>query len=451
MALCACRGPEVTTRNGDGAAGGPPDSFAFRPAEAGGDQPGPASCAFQAFAAERLPLDLVVLVDASGSMAEPVAGGSRTKWQMAQEALAAFVRDPASAGLGVGLQFFPLAGPGTPCQSAADCGFADAGPAGACQQRQACVTPGQPPGLVCSGGASCGGNGTCQPLGTCAATGNACATVGTACPGGVAGDVCRFEPFTCHQTQAACTADRYSRLAADVAELPAAAPGLVRLLAMRGAGGLTPMAEGVIGTLTHLRARLVAMPRRRAALVLATDGLPSGCSDRDIPLVGDAIFAARNGSPGVPTHVIGVLDDAALAEGRAALGELAAAGGSGAPVILSPAGDLTHKLLAALSQIRGDALPCEYTIPRDRAGAIDFDRVNVHLSVAAAPSVDEDIPYVGEAARCHASRGGWHYDVDPATGAPTRIITCPATCTRIKSLPDAKVDLRFGCKTVVIP
>src|SRR5204863_7497429 len=80
------------------------------------------SCAFQSFAAERLPLDLVILVDASGSMADPVAGAGRSKWQMAQEALASFVRDPGSAGLGLGLQFFPLVGAGTPCAAPTDCG-----------------------------------------------------------------------------------------------------------------------------------------------------------------------------------------------------------------------------------------------------------------------------------------------------------------------------------------
>ena len=39
------------------------------------------------------PLDLLVLVDASGSMGDPVAGTTRTKWELAGDALSAFVQD----------------------------------------------------------------------------------------------------------------------------------------------------------------------------------------------------------------------------------------------------------------------------------------------------------------------------------------------------------------------
>src|SRR5205814_1654232 len=125
----------------------------FAGAEAGAvERPGEA-CAFQSFAAERLPLDLVVLVDASGSMADPVEGAGRSKWQMAQEALSSFIRDPGSAGLGLGLQFFPLVGGGTPCAAATDCGYP--GPqAGVCGQRQLCLAGGRADGdVVCGAGA----------------------------------------------------------------------------------------------------------------------------------------------------------------------------------------------------------------------------------------------------------------------------------------------------------
>jgi len=267
------------------------------------------------------------------------------------------------------------------------------------------------------------------------------ATVGGPCPGGMAGDTCRMEGTTCLFAMPICMADAYGRLATAVADLPAGAPALIRMLAQRRPGGVTPMAEAVVGTLTHLRARLQAMPRRRAALILATDGLPAGCSDRDIPLVGDAIWTARNTAPEVPTYVIGVLDAADLEAGRAALTELARAGGSGAPFILTPAGDLTQRLQAALAQIRGDALPCAYTIPKDRAGAIDWGRVNVAWKTGSGT---ENIPYVARAQACDATRGGWYYDVDPASGTPTQVIVCPASCARIKGQASGEVTLRFG-------
>src|SRR5262245_24659039 len=95
LALAACQGPKVTSAGSGGRDGAP--GFGFDPTDAGAAErsgPGGAggqSCAYQSFAAERLPLDLVVLVDASGSMADPVAGAGQTKWQMAQEALSSFV------------------------------------------------------------------------------------------------------------------------------------------------------------------------------------------------------------------------------------------------------------------------------------------------------------------------------------------------------------------------
>jgi hypothetical protein len=245
----------------------------------------------------------------------------------------------------------------------------------------------------------------------------------------------------------ACAAEAYGQLAVAVADLPAGGPAVVRMLDMRRPGGVTPMAEAVTGTLGQLRARLGAMPRRRAALVLATDGLPSGCSERDIPLVGDAIWTARNTAPAVPTYVIGVLDPTDLEAGRAALTELAGAGGSGTPFILSPAGDLTQRLQAALSQIRGDALPCAYTIPRDRVAAIDFGKVNVAWKAGTAT---ENIPYVGAVEKCDAARGGWYYDVDPAGGTPTQVLICPASCARLKGEANGQVEVRFGCKTIAI-
>jgi hypothetical protein len=70
----------------------------------------PASCARETHRAEQVPLDLLLLVDVSSSMANPIAGGSESKWQVAEATLRAFLGDPATAspGLSIGLQFFPL-------------------------------------------------------------------------------------------------------------------------------------------------------------------------------------------------------------------------------------------------------------------------------------------------------------------------------------------------------
>jgi hypothetical protein len=428
-----------------------PDGFVFSVPDAAAGQP-PAgdggSCAFQSFTGKRAPVDLLVLADASSSMADKVTGGTRSKWLSSHDALVAFARDPGSAGLGLGLQFFPLAGNGTACASSSDCGLGLA-----CEQRRVCLTPGMPPGDAPGCGplgpfTLCPSTSTCSPIGSCSMTGLDCGNIGAACPGGLAGDTCQPQPLTCQSAADVCTPASYQNLAAPIADLPGAALAFVRTLSMRRPGGATPMSEGVIGSLNHLHARLTAMPGRRAALIVATDGVPSGCSNQDIPAIADAIYtAAHSFSPPIPTYVIGVLDDMTLDLGKSGLGELARAGGTGTPFIISPTDDLSAKLLAALGQIRGDVLPCDYAIPEEKKGSLDFGQVNVHFAGAMG---DEDLGYVARQDRCDA-RGGWYYDVDPALGGtPSRVVTCPGTCSRLKAEAGGKVELRFGCKTLVI-
>lgn len=62
----------------------------------------PAGCATESASAEVLPLDLYILLDRSGSMAY------QNKWLDVTNALRGFVYEPASYGIGVGLQYLPL-------------------------------------------------------------------------------------------------------------------------------------------------------------------------------------------------------------------------------------------------------------------------------------------------------------------------------------------------------
>jgi len=99
--------PAPETAGGLGAAG--PSSSATgqggEPELDAGDKDGPidedAACAKSSAEAKLLPLDMVILLDRSGSMAQD------NKWVGATAAIETFVNDPASAGIGVGLEFFP--------------------------------------------------------------------------------------------------------------------------------------------------------------------------------------------------------------------------------------------------------------------------------------------------------------------------------------------------------
>jgi hypothetical protein len=97
-----------STSSAPGQAGSPPVIFI----DAGSGRPtngadGSAVCAAEVHEAEALKLDLLVLMDGSGSMKDDVDGGRR-KWDLLVDALHEFVDAPESAGIGVGLTYFGI-------------------------------------------------------------------------------------------------------------------------------------------------------------------------------------------------------------------------------------------------------------------------------------------------------------------------------------------------------
>jgi hypothetical protein len=96
--------------------------------------------------------------------------------------------------------------------------------------------------------------------------------------------------------------------------------------------------------------------------------------------------------------------------------------------------------------IRSAKLACEWRIPPPPAGT-SFDPKAVNLNYragdAAAPRT---IPKVQSAGACDES-GGWYYDDD---AAPTKMLSCPSTCAELESDPAGSVEIAFGCETVVV-
>ena len=163
-----------------------------------------------------MPLDVLLLVDASSSMSEPIEGVS--KWNRVRDSLLAFMKDPGSAGLGIGLQYLPLPGPGTPCNGEADCGYPFGGLSPpACAPTKVCAGPGADPTMglrQCEGRypAKCPTGQTCVAAGRCKVSHMDCTNVGQACPGG-AGDVCTALGLTCQEAdEADCKAVTYENL-----------------------------------------------------------------------------------------------------------------------------------------------------------------------------------------------------------------------------------------------
>ena len=79
----------------------------------GGDLTDGGACAATSTKGQLTPLDLMIMLDQSGSMKETPTG-TISKWSAVVQGLSAFVNDPAASGIGVGLQYFgqPKAGGG---------------------------------------------------------------------------------------------------------------------------------------------------------------------------------------------------------------------------------------------------------------------------------------------------------------------------------------------------
>jgi hypothetical protein len=445
---------------GNGNAGGPgggsnggitlPDAAAPNP-----DTPpaAPMACAEEAHKAEAVPLDLLLLVDTSGSMDTRV--GMASKWELAQGALTSFVRDQRSAGLGIGLQYFPNP---KQCQAAADCGLSLVS---RCQGRTRCVDANGVPGVACLTnvifGTSCPVGSTCASMGVCSGSLTDCMNVGQPCPmtGGVSGGTCEASAKYCTSSSSLveCDAVNYETPAVTIATLPGNQMPLLRALRDKSPSGGTPMRAGVEGSLKQLRAHLAQNPGRKGVLVLASDGLPSctPATTHGIPAIAELLAMANTGTPAISTYVIGVFAQNEVAMAQPQLDSLAMSGGTGQSFVVTANDDLTMKLQEALNAIRGAALSCEFNIPAPPSGSIDYAKVNVRYT--APGGAREDVAYVRTMAACDPTRGGWYYDVDPAMGKPTRVLVCPSTCQRFKqdgSAGSAKVDLVFGCATRTI-
>jgi hypothetical protein len=340
-----------------GGGGGPGFTFATPDGSAGPKIDPDAGCGAESAQAMRVELDLLLLVDVSSSMANLVAGGRQSKWQIAHDAVLAFLHAQTSAGLNVGLQFFPLG--------------------------------------------------------------------------------------------ASCALPDYEKLAVPFGPLPASVPALTAALDRQDVrmNFGTPTGAAMIGVLESLRAYEAAHPGHRGVVLMVTDGEPTVCTPISIPDISIPIAAAAQMTPPIPTYVIGVFTPAELTRVNDTVGKLAMAGGTNA-FVLSAVADLPMRLADALNEVRNVAIPCEFNLPMPRTQKLDYGRVNVHLQRSAG---SEDLPYVGSADHCSPSLGGWYYDVDPATGGvPTRVRVCDNICSTFKADPDTRVDLVFGCATVVI-
>ena len=98
----------------------------------------------------------------------------------------------------------------------------------------------------------------------------------------------------------------------------------------------------------------------------------------------------------------------------------------------------------AKSVTQTSALACDWEIPPPPMGET-FSPTKTNVQITLEGKAEQLLKAPG-ASEC-GEREGWHYD-DPAS--PKRVVACPTSCRRIQAATEAKVDLLFGCETVVL-
>jgi hypothetical protein len=397
-------------------------------------------CAGETIKGELIPLDMYVMFDTSYSMVDP----DPTKWLAVTQALTSFLLDPGSAGLGVGIQYFPLQTPGVPdqCTASADCG-----PGGICALKTCDGT-----GFVipCNTTADCqAGEGNCVDLGVdcldntqfCLPPGNTCSPVRGGCVR-VAGSYC--------SNYFSCTTADYATPAVEIAQLPGASSNLINSLNARTPSGSTPTAPALSGGIQHAQAWAQQNAGHRVVVLLATDGLPTECDPQDIPQIAQIAAAGLNGTPSISTFVVGVFAPDEASQAQANLDTIAASGGTMRAFVIDASQNVTAQFLDALNAIRGSSVACEFHVPMPLdGGELDYGKVNMVYTTSSGQK--STLYYVGNQAGCDPQDGGWYYDADPSSGAvPTKMIVCDTNCGVFKTT-GGELDVKMGCETVIAP
>ena len=308
------------------------------------------ACATQSAKAELAPLDILLILDTSSSMDY---GG---KWTSVKLALRSFINNPAAAGLGLGVQYYPLR---------AQCNRAD-----------------------------------------------------------------------------------YEAPAVPIQVLPIGAMDISASLAIQQMSGGTPMVPALEGVFAYLKKWSSANPTHKVVLVLASDGAPDDSCIAPSPdgrtnSLANATLTAQEAYQSdakISTFVIGVGSETMV------LQQIATAGG-GKALFVDTSSDIQGAFLAALTEIRGNALSCQFPIPNAGEMTLDYDRVNV-VYTPADNAPQQPLVYVGTADKCaNAPGNGWYYD-NPA--APLKVVLCHDACTNATSSSTGRIDVIFGCKTNIL-
>jgi hypothetical protein len=194
----------------------------------------------------------------------------------------------------------------------------------------------------------------------------------------------------------------------------------------------TPTEPALKGAIAHARSWQTGHADHKVVVLLVTDGEPTECNST-VQSVTQVAAEGFSGTSSIPTYVLG------LGLSLTNLHTIAMAGGTGQAFIVDP--NSGTALSQAMNQIRGAALPCDYALPKNTN---DPKKVNIDFTPQGGTTTR--LVYVGDAASCDPTKGGWYYD-NPQM--PSRLIVCSQTCDTFKKDPNGRVDVVLGCGTVI--
>lgn len=361
-------------------------------------------CAGEVSKANLTPVNMFIQFDRSTSMLD------QNKWEQASKALTAFFQDPEGDGLKVALRFFPADNPVAGCKGA----------------------------LMFGGGQQFGGQ---QFGGQQQGTGGG----GPGSPG-AAGAGSTGAAVTCLASACEAPLVPLGPLLRDPAPTDAQEAKLVQAVVdsapdMDGGGG-TPLLPALQGALDWAKKNQAATPGEKTVIVLVTDGEPSVCCENASGFACPAAHldeitavAAEGNSLGIQTYVIGI---AGASERQ--VNAIAEAGGTREAYFAGNAATAQQDLVEALKAIRGNALECQFEVPRpDGNQVLDPGQVNIQFTNNAGTPES-----LKKATSCETG-GDWVYDNETN---PKSISLCDATCTRITNEPNAQLEIKLGCATV---
>lgn len=234
-----------------------------------------------------------------------------------------------------------------------------------------------------------------------------------------------------------------------LAPIASALPTLnAALMAIVPAGG-TPTHDAMTAAYKQLEGAQI--PGNKY-LVLATDGQATFCAGCDLfctsaematdndNLIAEVSAAAAKG---IRTFVLGAPGSGPY---RTILSRIAEAGQTSAAAGCSNQGptychydmttspDFGKALEAALAAVGGATLSCAYDIPKAN-GEFDPGQVNVQLTLSGQP---KQIP------QDKSHKDGWDYSADGK-----QILLFGATCDEAKSALNGKIDILYGCPTIL--